>query len=137
MNISSLIKSSLHYRLPEKINRAEWLSGFLVALMISFILGIFPLIVWETIEFLALVDILPIQFAESLAVVEMILSILITIPILYTFVVSSIKRLHDLGLSGWWVIINLTFVAVPFFILYLGFTKSEIDKEKFSLKIRE
>lgn len=126
MNIKNLLQLALHTSLPHKANRIEWLSAHVVAITISFVLGILPLIVWETVEFLAVVGLFPKDIAQHLSIiVELVLIVAIIIPILYTSLVVSIKRLHDLGRSGWWYLINLTGIAIPFFILYLAFGKSK------------
>lgn len=41
----------------------------------------------------------------------------ITIPFLYWYIVQSIKRAHDRGASGWWIL-------VPFYALWLLFGDS-------------
>lgn len=129
-NLGALLRLALHYSLPHRANRQEWWSAHIVAITISFILGILPLIVWETIEFLSVVGLFPKVIAEHLnALIEIILIVVIAIPILYTSLVVSIKRLHDLGHSGFWWLINLLIIPIPFFILYLGLAKSKTAKE--------
>lgn len=126
MNFKNLFQLALHHSLPNKANRKEWWSAHIIALSISLILGVFPLIVWETVEFLALVGIFPKDIAKHVSIiVELVLMVVIAIPILYTYMIVSIKRLHDLGYSGWWWLVNLLIVPIPFFILYIGFAKSK------------
>ncbi len=126
MNFKNLLQLALHTSQPHKAGRLEWLSAHVVAITISFILGIVPLIIWETIEFLAVIGIFPDKQSESIStIVEVILMVVIVVPLLYTSLVVSIKRLHDLGHSGWWYSINLLVIPIPFFILYLAFVKSK------------
>lgn len=126
MNFKNLFQLALHTSLPHRANRREWWSAHIVALGISLALGVFPLVIWETIEFLAVVGLFPRDIAEHVSlIIEFILMAVILIPLIYTYIVASIKRLHDLGVSGWWWLVNLTVIGIPFFIFYLGFTKSK------------
>ena len=36
---------------------------------------------------------------------------------------THVKRLHDLGFSGWMVLFNLTIVFIPISFIFLGFRK--------------
>lgn len=126
MDFKNLFQLAFHHSLPHKANRLEWLSAHLVAIAISFILGVFPLVIWETVEFLSVVGIFPEDKIKPLStMVEIILMLVIILPLLYTSLVVSIKRLHDLGHSGWWWLVNLTIIAIPFFIFYLAFAESK------------
>lgn len=130
INFKNLFLLALHYSFPYKASRKDWWLSHVIALGISFVLGIFPFIIWETIEFFALVGIFPGEVIEQVSfIVEVILITLIFIPISYTYTVVSIKRLHDLGRSGWLFMLNFLIITIPFFILYLGFTKSEASGE--------
>jgi uncharacterized membrane protein YhaH (DUF805 family) len=43
----------------------------------------------------------------------------------------QVKRWHDLDFSGWMVLLNFTFIAIPFTFIYLGFFKGTEGPNRF------
>lgn len=59
-------------------------------------------------------------FRYAPAVVAGVFSLLIFIPT----ITITIRRLHDIGRSGWWVLLNLTFIG-SIYVLYLTLKPSQ------------
>lgn len=47
-------------------------------------------------------------------------NIMLTLGLFLPSVSVMVRRLHDTGRSGWWWLINLTIVGIPFFIYWLA-----------------
>jgi ACS family hexuronate transporter-like MFS transporter len=71
-------------------------------------------------------------FVQSLVAIAL---ALIMIPIcigsIWLGLTTQIKRWHDLGHSGWMVLLNFTIIAIPFTFIYLGFFRGEAGLNKF------
>ena len=110
------------FKFDGRINRAKyWLAGviivcWMIVLMLLLYVPVGYLFAWpEELNFsldniFAIVD--PKSFQElSRANISAIVVNLVTMPLfLWVFLATSIKRLHDRDMSGWWII---PFFAVP------------------------
>lgn len=150
ISLKNLAKISFYFTCPNRINREEWWLSFLYPMLVGLFLAMFPFIIWEAAFLLVIVDILP----EKIMIIVNFMAKLLAffafaVPMFYTFAIASIKRLHDLGHSGWWFGINIIPMLVMFimnyfekdiwfiltkvipmtmflFTLYVGFAKSKI-----------
>jgi uncharacterized membrane protein YhaH (DUF805 family) len=46
---------------------------------------------------------------------------------------TCVKRWHDLGQSGWMVLLNFTFVFIPVALVWLGFIKGKKGNNRYGL----
>jgi uncharacterized membrane protein YhaH (DUF805 family) len=91
-------------RLEGRINRRNWVYGMVI---LNLIIAIFTVLIGS--DYLILVSILPGLFAIS----------------------HSIRRLHDIGLSGWfWLIIGIPVINF-LFLLFLALKKGQDRENKY------
>jgi len=57
--------------------------------------------------------------------------IVFPIALIWFALATQVKRWHDLGHSGWMVLLNLTIIALPFTFIYLGFFKGTEGPNRF------
>ncbi len=115
-----LAQIAFHFTTPNKINKKEFWLSFIYPALIGLALSVFPILVWESIYLLVVMNILP----EKLMIIinfmaKFIIFFLFTVPFLYTYMIVSIKRLHDIGRSGFWWLLNLIPVFISFVMTYL------------------
>jgi uncharacterized membrane protein YhaH (DUF805 family) len=44
----------------------------------------------------------------------------------------QVKRLHDLDRSGWWVLLNFTYIAIPLILIILGSVRGSENPNKYN-----
>lgn len=149
ISFKHLAQVSFHFTCPNKANRKEFWLAFLYPAVVGLTLSVLPILIWETIYLLVVINILP---EKLMIVVNFMIKFLVFLafatPLLYTYMIVSIKRLHDLGRSGFWWLVNLipvivlgimnyfgnndlwlltrvTPIVMFLFIIYVGFTQSK------------
>lgn len=70
-------------------------------------------------------------------VIFFIIWIVFMIILFYLLMCAHIRRLHDIGLSGWWLILGYIPVITIFFILFLFFVKGTNGTNKYGDKLKE
>ena len=119
--LKHLAQIAFQFTCPNKVNRKEFWLAFIYPIFIGLALSIFPVIFWETLYLLVTINVLP----EKLMIIvnfmmKFIIFLAFSVPFLYTYMVVSVKRLHDINLSGFWWLINLIPVIISFVVSYLG-----------------
>jgi uncharacterized membrane protein YhaH (DUF805 family) len=56
-----------------------------------------------------------------------------TIAFMWFMLATCVKRWHDLGQSGWMVLLNFTFVFIPVALVWLGFIKGKKGNNRYGL----
>ena len=71
-------------------------------------------------------------FGASLDVINIVLLIIILPLVVFLVIASfalSVRRLHDVGRSGWWLLLSLTIIGIPILLFwYCSKGKEEINK---------
>ena len=109
------------------------LFNFLIALLFSFLffMFLFPAVVASS----ASGDIKELMGGIALGGVIFLFILFVPFTIYYgyifpiTSVAVSVRRLHDVGFSGWWWLLNLTIIGIPF-IFILSLLDSKPGKNK-------
>jgi 4-amino-4-deoxy-L-arabinose transferase-like glycosyltransferase len=94
-----------------QINRASFWGRIILANVLGWFVFVF---IRSTIE------------AEPIAIL---LRILFAVALIWLGIATQVKRWHDLDKSGWMVLLNFTFIFVPFAFIYLGFFKGKEDDD--------
>ena len=72
------------------------------------------------------------MFGASLDVINIVLLIIILPLVVFLVIASfalSVRRLHDVGRSGWWLLLSLTIIGIPILLFwYCSKGKEEINK---------
>ena len=71
-------------------------------------------------------------FGASLDVINIVLLIIILPLVVFLVIASfalSVRRLHDVGRSGWWLLLSLTIIGIPILLFwYCSKGKEETNK---------
>lgn len=122
ISLKRLLQVSFHFTEPKKIDRKDWWLAFIYPIIIGFFLALFPFLVWETAFFLVVIKLLPSEIMTVLNfIVKIVAFVAFAIPFLYTYIIVSVKRLHDVGHSGFWWLINLIPVIIFFILNEFGY----------------
>lgn len=65
------------------------------------------------------------KIAGFLAILVLIAQIIWNLALIIPSIAIAIRRMHDIGKSGWWVLINLVPIVGPLFFIYLAVQPSK------------
>lgn len=109
-----------------RINRAKWWQGALLILGVHVLMGILVALVLP--KFVAEDKELP---YSSMVMLIVVLAIAVTLSTIYSKFALGIKRLHDHGKSGWWILLSFVPLVNIVIFIYLGFFRGTVDPNKF------
>ena len=71
------------------------------------------------------------DFGDTSLAVGLLLYVLLLVLVCWVAVAMQVKRWHDLGQSGWMVLVNFTIIGLPIALVFHGFIKGTAGPNKY------